>query len=52
LRLKQEIRVLTLVPSSGGVFEVTANGKIVHSKKQTGQFPEPEAVLKAIRVLR
>jgi selenoprotein W-related protein len=52
LRLKQEIRALTLVPSSGGVFEVTANGKVIHSKKETGQFPDPDAVLKVVRALR
>jgi selT/selW/selH-like putative selenoprotein len=31
------------------VFEVTVNGEKIYSKKQTGQFPEPAAVLKAIR---
>ncbi len=29
-----------------------ANGKVIHSKELTGQFPEAEAVLKAIRELR
>jgi selenoprotein W-related protein len=30
-----------LIAGSGGVFEVTANGKMVFSKKETGRFPEP-----------
>jgi selenoprotein W-related protein len=31
---------ITLVPGTGGVFEVNVNGKQVHSKKATGKFPE------------
>jgi len=26
-------------PSSGGVFEVTLNGRLIFSKKQLGRFP-------------
>jgi selenoprotein W-related protein len=29
-----------LVKSSGGVFEITVNGKLGFSKKSTGRFPE------------
>ncbi len=29
-----------LLPSGGGVFEVTVNGKLVFSKKELGRFPE------------
>ncbi len=50
--LKHEVKGLTLVPSSGGVFEVTVNGKKIHSKKQSGQFPDPEAMLKTVRSMR
>jgi selenoprotein W-related protein len=31
---------ITLVPGTGGVFEVSVNGKLVYSKKATGKFPE------------
>jgi len=31
---------LTLIPSSGGVFEVAVNGKLVFSKKELRRFPE------------
>ena len=29
-----------LVPSGGGVFEVTVDGKLIFSKKQRGRFPD------------
>ena len=34
-----------MVPSSGGKFEITVDGKKIWSKKETKQFPEPEAIL-------
>jgi selenoprotein W-related protein len=43
---------LQLVPSSGGVFEVIVNGQTVFSKKATGQFPDPEALLEQIKSFR
>jgi selenoprotein W-related protein len=49
MRLKQDISSLTLVPMGGGVFEVTVNGEKIYSKKQTGQFPDPAAIVKAVR---
>jgi selenoprotein W-related protein len=52
LRLKQDIKSLTLVPSGGGAFEVTVNGHKIHSKLATGQFPEPDAILQAARSRR
>ncbi len=47
--LKFDIKPLTLVPGKGGIFEVLVDGKSVYSKAETGQFPEPEQVLKLIR---
>ena len=32
---------LTLIPSSGGVYEVTKNDKIILSKKELNRFPKP-----------
>jgi len=49
LRLKQDISSLTLVPMGGGVFEVTVNDEKIYSKKQTGQFPDAAAIVKAVR---
>ena len=37
-----------LVPSSGGVFEVVADGDLVFSKKRTGRHATHDEVLAAI----
>jgi selT/selW/selH-like putative selenoprotein len=36
------------VPSSGGVFEITVNGTVVHSKKATNEFPTEDAIVGAL----
>ena len=41
---KQRISRLSLVPSSGGVFEVRVNGNDIYSKRATGEFPEEDAI--------
>jgi selenoprotein W-related protein len=44
--LKQHLDVdATLTAGSGGVFDVTVDGKLVFSKKKVGRFPEPGEVL-------
>jgi selenoprotein W-related protein len=30
-----------LIKSRGGVFEITADDKLIFSKKQSGRFPQP-----------
>lgn len=45
---KNKISALTLVPSGGGVFEIAVNGSPVHSKKETGRFPDEEHVIKRV----
>jgi len=42
-RFAGEVRLLE---SSGGVFEVTVDGALLYSKKQTGEFPDQAALLK------
>jgi len=44
-----EITEITLVPSDGGRFEVTVNGKLVYSKLQTGRHVEPGEIARLIR---
>ena len=39
------IESITLVPSDGGKFEVSANGDLLYSKKQTNRHAEPGEVL-------
>jgi selenoprotein W-related protein len=36
---------MELVPSSGGVFEVTVNGEKIYSKHETGIFPDTEEII-------
>jgi len=49
LTLKQRIGSLKLVPSGGGAFEISVNGKKVYSKLETGEFPDFDAILKAVK---
>lgn len=37
---RNNIEELTIIPSSGGVFEITFNGDLVFSKKELERFPE------------
>lgn len=39
---------VVLVPSSGGVFEVTAGDKVIYSKRATGRFPKAGEVVKLL----
>jgi len=43
-----EVASVRLIPSSGGVLEVTANGRTIFSKKKMGRQPEPGEVLSAL----
>jgi len=37
-----------MIPSGGGAFEVTVNGKLIWSKKKTKSFPEHQQILDAL----
>ena len=39
----------TLVPGSGGAFEVTVDGNLIFSKLQLGRFPDSGEVLGNIK---
>jgi selenoprotein W-related protein len=45
---KQAIDELSLIPSSGGVFEVTVDGEKIYSKKETGEFPDESRMIDEI----
>ena len=49
LELGERIKSLTLIPSSGGAFEIRANGKLLHSKLDTGDWPDFDDMVKAIK---
>lgn len=44
----RKIEKLTVVPSDGGRFEITVDGKLVYSKLAEGRFPEEEEALALI----
>ena len=46
-----EIESIQLLPSDGGRFEVTVNGKLIFSKKQLGRHVEPGEVAGLVRKL-
>ena len=43
---RRDIEKVELIPSSGGVFEVTVNGEKIYSKDETGLFPDTEEIIK------
>lgn len=40
---------MELIPSSGGVFEVTVNGEKIYSKDETGLFPKSQEIIEKMR---
>lgn len=46
---EEKISELTLIPSHGGVYEISLNDQIIFSKKETNRYPEKEEVEDAIR---
>jgi selenoprotein W-related protein len=47
-RYATKIGEFTLIPSSGGVFELTFNGELLFSKKELGRFPEEGEILRLL----
>lgn len=43
------LAAVTLIPSEGGVFEVTVDGELIHSKQETGKFPPPGSILQKLK---
>jgi selenoprotein W-related protein len=46
-----EIESITLVPSTGGRYEISVNGQSIYSKLQTGRHPDPGEVIGLVRKL-
>jgi len=44
-----DIDELTLLPSTGGIFEITANGELIWSRKAQGRFPEITELKQSVR---
>jgi selenoprotein W-related protein len=39
---------VTLIPSSGGVYEITLGDRLLYSKKETGKFPDAKEIEQAV----
>lgn len=44
-----ELQALTLEPTSGGIFRITANDQLIWCRKAQGGFPEITALKKLVR---
>ena len=47
--LKNDITIISLLPSGGGVFEVKINDHLIFSKKELDRFPEPGEILEKMQ---
>jgi selenoprotein W-related protein len=52
LELGERVKSLTLIPSAGGAFEIRANGKLLHSKLDTGDWPDFDQVVKQVKAAK
>jgi len=41
--------MVKIIPSSGGVFEITLDDKLIFSKKKLGRFPNKNEVEETVR---
>lgn len=46
---KNNVNKVIVIPSTGGVFEVSINGESIFSKKELGRFPKENEVEDKIR---
>ncbi len=51
LDFRQDIASLEIIPSGGGVYEIDVDGKRIYSKKETGEFPDEDAIVEQIRTM-
>jgi selenoprotein W-related protein len=43
------VKQYTLIPGTGGCFEIKVNGELIYSKLKTGEFPDENWVLDMVR---
>jgi len=49
LTFEQDLGGVTLVPGTGGVFEVRLSGTVIWSRKDRGRFPDIKELKQSIR---
>jgi selenoprotein W-related protein len=47
--IEAQIKTIEIVPSDGGRFEVTVNGKLVYSKMSTGRHANPGEIHQLVK---
>ena len=51
--LKKQLAVeSTLIPGGGGVFDVSADGKLIFSKKKEGRYPDAKEIVGALQKMK
>lgn len=40
-----------LIEGAGGIFDVNVDGKLVYSKHETGEFPDPDTLVEEMKAL-
>ncbi|GGZ12754.1 hypothetical protein GCM10007049_00560 [Echinicola pacifica] len=45
----QEIDEMSLLPGTGGIYDIYANGNLVWSRKEEGRFPDITELKQAVR---
>ena len=48
LKYRKDMTSVKLIPSQGGRFEVSLNGRLLFSKLEEGRFPEPKELMASI----
>ena len=46
---ENDLKAVSLLPGSGGIFEVRLNGAVLFSRKMEGRFPESKELKQLIR---
>ncbi len=46
---ESDIKGLSLVPGTGGIFEVRLNGEVIFSRKEQSRFPESKELKQLLR---
>lgn len=44
-----DLKMVSLVPGTGGIFEVRLDNAVIYTRKTTGHFPESKALKQLIR---
>lgn len=46
---KNDLKEVSLIPSSGGVYEISFEDELIYSKKETGEYPDDSNLVEIVR---